>query len=52
MPDPRPPSDLSDERIKAAASETVREGTDVRAKVQELPLLALQRQRFDRHGMR
>jgi len=52
MPEPQSPNDLSGERIKAAASETVREGTDVRAKVQELTLLALQRQRFDRHGMR
>ena len=44
--------DLSDERIKEAAGDAVRQGTDIRAKVQEITLLALQRQRFDRHGMR
>jgi hypothetical protein len=38
--------------IRDAASETVRQGTDIRAKVHELTLLALQRQRFDRHGIR
>jgi len=47
-----PPQDLNGERIKQAASETVRQGRDIRAKVRELTLLALQRQRFDRHGMR
>ena len=46
------PQDLSDAGIRAAASETVREGTDIRAKVHELTLLALNSQRFDRHGMR
>jgi hypothetical protein len=44
--------DPTAERIKDAAADTVREGTDIRAKMQELTLLALQRQRFDRHGMR
>lgn len=44
--------DLSDERIKEIASDAVSQGTDIRAKVQELTLLALQRRRFDRHGMR
>jgi hypothetical protein len=38
--------------VRDAASETVRQGADIRAKVHELTLLALQRQRFDRHGMR
>jgi hypothetical protein len=38
--------------VREAAAETVREGTDIRARVQELTLQALQRQRFDRHGMR
>jgi len=47
-----PSQDPSAERIKASAAETVREGTDIRAKMHELTLLALQRQRFDRHGMR
>lgn len=46
------PQDLSDAGIRASASETVREGTDIRAKVHELTLLALNAQRFDRHGMR
>jgi len=44
------PQDASS--IRDAASETVRQGTDIRAKVHELTLLALQRQRFDRHGIR
>lgn len=43
---------MSEEQVKEAVGETVRQGTDIRAKVQELTLLALQRQRFDRHGMR
>jgi hypothetical protein len=46
------PKPLSGEQLKEVASETVRQGTDIRARVQELTLLALQRQRFDRHGMR
>jgi hypothetical protein len=44
--------DRSGEAIKDAAAEAVRQGTDIRAKMHELTLLALQRQRFDRHGMR
>jgi hypothetical protein len=51
MPEPVQPN-ASGEEIRAAASETVRDGTDIRAKVHELTLLALQRQRFDRHGIR
>lgn len=51
MPEPVQPS-ASGEEIRAAASETVRQGTDIRAKVHEITLLALQRQRFDRHGIR
>jgi hypothetical protein len=43
---------MSDERIKDAASETVRAGVDIRDKVRELTLLALQSYRFDRHGIR
>lgn len=46
------PQDLPDARIREAASDTVRQGTDIRARVQELTLLALQGKRFDRHGMR
>ena len=51
MPEPVQPN-ASGEEIRAAASETVRQGTDIRAKVHEITLLALQRQRFDRHGIR
>lgn len=46
------PQDLSGAGVRAAAAETVREGTDIRAKVHELTLLALNSQRFDRSGMR
>jgi hypothetical protein len=38
------------EQIRQAASEAVRRGADIRAKVHELTLFALQRRRFDRHG--
>jgi hypothetical protein len=47
-----PSQDPSAEQLKDAAAAAVRAGTDIRAKMQELTLLALQRQRFDRHGMR
>ena len=40
-----PSQDPSAERIKDAAAETVRQGTDIRAKMHELTLLALQRDR-------
>ena len=39
------PQNLSGEGLRAAASETVRAGTDIRAKVHELTLLALNSQR-------
>jgi len=53
MAEPTPtPQEPSTDRVRDAASETVREGADVRARVRELTLLALQRQRFDRHGVR
>jgi hypothetical protein len=48
----KPSQDPAAEQLKDAAAEAVRAGTDIRAKMQELTLLALQRQRFDRHGMR
>ena len=38
--------------IRDAASETVREGTDIRDRVHELTLAALRRQRFDPRGVR
>ena len=40
------------EAIKQAASESVREGADIRTKVHDVTLLALKNRRFDRHGMR
>jgi hypothetical protein len=43
---------LSGEEVRVAAAETVRQGTDIRARVQEITLQALQGQRFDRHGIR
>jgi hypothetical protein len=46
------PQDPSTEGVRDATAETVRQGTDIRARVRELTLLALQRQRFDRHGTR
>jgi hypothetical protein len=44
--------EMLDERIKQAASETIRQGVDIRNKVHELTLLALRNHRFDRHGIR
>lgn len=38
--------------IREAASETVRQGTDIRDRVHELTLAALRRQRFDPRGVR
>jgi hypothetical protein len=47
------PSDAdSGEQIKQAASEAVSRGADIRAKVHDLTLFALQRRRFDSHGIR
>jgi hypothetical protein len=43
---------LSDEQVKQAASETVRQGADIRARVHDITLLALQSHHFDRHGIR
>ncbi|HEX6829332.1 MAG TPA: DUF6781 family protein, partial [Burkholderiales bacterium] len=43
---------LSDEQVKQAASETVRQGADIRDRVHDITLLALQSHRFDRHGIR
>lgn len=44
--------DLSEERLKQAAAEFVRQGVDIRAKVHDLTLAALQNRRFDRDAMR
>lgn len=44
--------DLSEEQLKQAAAEAVRQGVEIRSKVRDLTLLALQDHRFDRTGMR
>jgi hypothetical protein len=46
------PKDMTDAEIREAASETVRQGADIRARVRELTLRALQYRRFDRDGIR
>lgn len=46
------PKDFSGENIRQAASESVQEGVDIRARVRDLTLSALGRRRFDRHGLR
>lgn len=40
----------SGEQVRQAASEAVSAGVDIRTKVHDLTLLALQKRRFDRHG--
>jgi hypothetical protein len=44
--------DLSEERLKQAAEEFVRQGVDIRTRVHDLTLAALQSRRFDRDAMR
>ena len=46
------PNDVTDAEIRLAASETVRQGTDIRAQVHAITLRALQSRRFDRDGIR
>ena len=46
------PQDLSEERLKQAAEQFVRHGIDIRARVHDLTLAALQSRRFDRDAMR
>ena len=41
------PHDLSEERLREAAEEFVRQGVDIRARVHDLTLAALQSRRFD-----
>jgi hypothetical protein len=43
---------LGGEEIRKAASESVRAGIDIRARIHDVTLLALRSRRFDRHGMR
>ena len=44
--------ELSEERLKQAAEEFVRHGVDIRSRVHDLTLAALQSRRFDRDAMR
>jgi hypothetical protein len=46
------PQDLSEERLKQAAEQFVRHGVDIRSRVHDLTLAALQARRFDRDAMR
>lgn len=46
------PQQETDVEVEKAAAEAVRRGADIRDKVQELTLNALQGRRFDRHSMR
>src|SRR5215204_2590005 len=46
------PDDVTEAQIRAAASESVRQGNDIRAQVHEITLRALQSRRFDRNGIR
>ena len=43
---------FSEERLKQAAEEFVRQGIDIRARMHDLTLAALQSRRFDRDAMR
>jgi hypothetical protein len=46
------PEQASGEAIREAATESVRAGVDIRARVHDVTLLALKARRFDRHGVR
>jgi hypothetical protein len=46
------PGKITGEGIREAASESVRAGVDIRARVHDVTLLALKARRFDRHGVR
>ena len=46
------PIDVTAAQIRAAASETVSQGTDIRARVHDITLRALQSRRFDRGAIR
>src|SRR5688572_23875427 len=43
---------FSEERLKQAAEEFVRQGIDIRSRMHDLTLAALQSRRFDRDAMR
>ena len=40
------------EQVREAATESIRAGVDIRARVHDLTMLALKARRFDRHGVR
>jgi hypothetical protein len=46
------PKDATEAEIREAASESVRQGTDIRSQVHEITLRALQSRRFDRDSIR
>ena len=46
------PEQVTAEGIREAASESVRAGVDIRARVHDVTMLALKARRFDRHGVR
>jgi ElaB/YqjD/DUF883 family membrane-anchored ribosome-binding protein len=46
------PNDVTEAGIREAASATVQEGTDIRSRVREITLHALQSRRFDRDGIK
>jgi hypothetical protein len=47
-----PPEQVTGERIREAATESVRAGVDIRGRVHDVTMLALKARRFDRHGVR
>ncbi len=49
---PREGPALSSDELRKAASDSVRAGVDIRARIHDVTLLALKNRRFDRHGMR
>jgi len=50
--DPPGATPPSGDAIRQAATESVRAGVDIRARIHDVTLLALRSRRFDRHGMR
>src|SRR4030095_7434402 len=47
----RAPAAPTTEEIRQAASDSVRAGVDIRARIHDITLLALKSRRFDRRGM-
>ena len=50
-PLPSPEQVKHEAEIRSAASESMRAGVDIRARIHDVTLLALRNRRFDRHGM-